>query len=51
MGNNRSTSFRSDPWVDGHCITDLAPDLYGVVAPRMRKCSVMVSIMYEGQVF
>jgi hypothetical protein len=28
VGSGRSTLFWTDPWVDGHCISDLAPDLF-----------------------
>jgi hypothetical protein len=43
VGSGRSTLFWTDPWVDGHCISDLAPDLF-LVAPRARKRSVLTAI-------
>jgi hypothetical protein len=37
VGNGHSTSFWTNPWVDGQCIADFTPDLFEAVAPHARK--------------
>jgi hypothetical protein len=39
-GNGHSTSFWTDPWLNGRCLADVAPDLFQAVAPWARKRSV-----------
>jgi hypothetical protein len=36
VGDGTSTFFWSDPWLQGRCIEDLAPDLVDVVQQRQR---------------
>jgi hypothetical protein len=36
VGNGQFMLFWLDPWMDGRCIVDLAPDLMAAVHPRRR---------------
>jgi hypothetical protein len=37
IGNGAAMLFWSDPWLDGRCVTEWAPDLVVVVSARIRK--------------
>jgi hypothetical protein len=47
MGYGRSSLFWLDPWVDGWCIADMAPNLLAVVHPRRRNKRTMATALQQ----
>jgi hypothetical protein len=44
VGSGTSTSFWLDPWLNGHCPSIMVPELFVVVAPRARKCTITAAL-------
>jgi hypothetical protein len=44
-GNGLNTFFWSDPWINGKCIQDLAPELWAVVLGRKHNRHTMVEAL------
>jgi hypothetical protein len=44
VGSDSSTFFWLDPWFNDRCLSDMAPELFTVVALRARKCTVVAAL-------
>jgi hypothetical protein len=45
VGNGEETLFWVNPWLDGHCIADWAPDLVAAVGVRCRNCRAIAKAL------